>query len=153
VLAECSLDLAAAVSGAQLVGNFRGFPGQAGFFRRSWGPGWALVGDAAYFKDPLTAHGITDALRDAELLARAVAEGSEDALADYQATRDELALGLFNVTDAIASFEWDLPAVKKLHRSLSEEMKREVAAMTLLDRESYIEDEDRKRREAVYRTS
>jgi 2-polyprenyl-6-methoxyphenol hydroxylase-like FAD-dependent oxidoreductase len=133
VLAECSTDLAAAVSDARLVGNFRGFPGQAGFFRRSWGPGWALVGDAAYFKDPLTAHGITDALRDAELLARAVAEDSEDALARYQARRDDLALGLFNVTDAIASFEWDLPAVKKLHRSLSNEMKREVAAIALLD--------------------
>ena len=33
------------------------------------GPGWALVGDAGYFKDPITTHGITDALRDAELLA------------------------------------------------------------------------------------
>ena len=34
--------------------------------RRAGGPGWALVGDAGYFRDPLTAHGITDALRDAE---------------------------------------------------------------------------------------
>ena len=37
-----------------------------------WGPGWALVGDAGYFKDPITTHGITDALRDAELLADAL---------------------------------------------------------------------------------
>ena len=37
-----------------------------------WGPGWALVGDAGYWKDPISAHGLTDALRDAELLARAV---------------------------------------------------------------------------------
>jgi flavin-dependent dehydrogenase len=135
VLAECSTELAAAVSDAQLVGKYRGFPGQVGFFRESGGPGWALVGDAGYFKDPLTAHGITDALRDAELLARAVKEGSDDALAQYQNVRDELALGLFNVTDAVASFEWDLPTIKNLHRSLSEEMKREVAAMALLDRE------------------
>jgi 2-polyprenyl-6-methoxyphenol hydroxylase-like FAD-dependent oxidoreductase len=153
VLSECSLELAAAVSSAQLVGKLRGFPGQAGFFRQSWGPGWALVGDAAYFKDPLTAHGITDALRDAELLARAVAEGSEDALADYQTTRDELALELFNVTDAIASFEWDLPAVKKLHISLSDEMKREVAAMALLDRGPSTKHKDKKSGEAVYRLS
>jgi hypothetical protein len=38
--------------------------------RRATGPGWALVGDAGYFKDPLTAHGITDALRDAEFLTQ-----------------------------------------------------------------------------------
>ena len=31
--------------------------------RRPWGPGWALVGDAGYFKDPISTHGITDALR------------------------------------------------------------------------------------------
>ena len=37
-----------------------------------WGPGWALVGDAGYYKDPISAHGMTDALRDAELLADAV---------------------------------------------------------------------------------
>ena len=34
------------------------------------GPGWALVGDAGYHRDPITGHGITDAFRDAELLAR-----------------------------------------------------------------------------------
>ena len=53
----------------------RGFGGHPGFLKRSTGDGWALVGDAGYFKDPLTAHGITDALRDAELLARAIAAG------------------------------------------------------------------------------
>ena len=36
------------------------------------GPGWALVGDAGYHRDPITGHGITDAFRDAELLADAV---------------------------------------------------------------------------------
>ena len=56
-----------------------GFAGAHGFMRRPCGPGWALVGDAGYFKDPLTAHGITDALRDAELLARAMlGSGSHD---------------------------------------------------------------------------
>ena len=33
-------------------------------------PGWALVGDAGWWKDPLSTHGITDALRDAELARR-----------------------------------------------------------------------------------
>jgi 2-polyprenyl-6-methoxyphenol hydroxylase-like FAD-dependent oxidoreductase len=129
VLEECSPALAAAVKTGGRIGNLRGFAGQVGFFRQSWGRGWALVGDAGYFKDPITAHGITDALRDAELLARAVAEGSPDALADYQATRDTMATGLFEVTDEIASFDWDLPAVKAMHLRLSGEMKKEVAAL------------------------
>ena len=70
------------------------FVGRPGFLRRAHGPGWALVGDAGYFKDPITSHGITDALRDAELLATAIitaASGGaseEVALAAYQSTRD-----------------------------------------------------------------
>src|SRR6266550_1485225 len=65
----------------------RGFGGHVGFIKRGTGPGWALVGDAGYFKDPLTAHGITDALRDAELLARAIMKGTIAAFADYEKTR------------------------------------------------------------------
>jgi flavin-dependent dehydrogenase len=42
--------------------------------RRPYGPGWALVGDAGYFKDPFAAHGIT-AFRNAELLTDAVIDG------------------------------------------------------------------------------
>lgn len=105
------------------------FMGRKGFLRRPYGPGWALVGDAGYFKDPLTAHGITDALRDAELLADAVADGSTAALARYARTRDALSLPLFEVTDAIASFDWDLERLKELHRSLNHAMKAEVEAM------------------------
>jgi 2-polyprenyl-6-methoxyphenol hydroxylase-like FAD-dependent oxidoreductase len=129
VLEECSPALAARVGRASRSGQLRGFPGQVGFFRQSCGAGWALIGDAGYFKDPITAHGITDALRDAELLAETVADGSEDALARYQETRDEIATGLFEVTDEIASFEWDLATVKDLHLKLSDEMKREVRIM------------------------
>ncbi len=54
--------------------RLRRFGGAPGHLRQSHGPGWALVGDAGYFKDPVTAHGISDALRDAELLARAADE-------------------------------------------------------------------------------
>ena len=67
---------------AERVGPLRGFPGMPARLRRPVGDGWALVGDAGSFKDPLTAHGITDALRDAELLARAVVDGTP---ADYAA--------------------------------------------------------------------
>jgi len=45
------------------------------FYRQSAGPGWALVGDATYHKDPTTGMGIADAFLGAELLARAVDEG------------------------------------------------------------------------------
>jgi flavin-dependent dehydrogenase len=125
ILKECSPELSAVVDDSSRVEKYRGFPGEKGFFRKSFGPGWALVGDAGYFKDPLTAHGITDALIDAELLAQAAAAGTADAFADYQSARDRLAVGHFVVTDAVASFEWDLPKAQQLHRALSEEMKKE----------------------------
>ncbi len=133
VLSECAPDLAREVSAAVLSERFRGFPGQAGYMRRSAGPGWALVGDAGYFKDPITAHGISDALRDAELLARAVERGSDQALAEYQSTRDDLSRELFEITDAIAGFEWDLEVLQPLHRDLSRNMNLEVEALLGLD--------------------
>jgi flavin-dependent dehydrogenase len=138
VLTECAPDLTAEVARAERAGRLMAFAGVEGFLRQSWGPGWALVGDAAYFKDPLTAHGISDALRDAELLARAVVRGSDEALADYQTTRDELSLGLFEVTDAIASFDWSIDEVKRLHIDLSREMNREVEAMVRMHDEPEV---------------
>ncbi|HEX4996882.1 MAG TPA: NAD(P)/FAD-dependent oxidoreductase [Terriglobia bacterium] len=129
LLKKCNPRLGDTIERATQAEKYRGFGGQVGFFRQSYGPGWALVGDAGYFKDPLTAHGMTDALIDAELLAHAVARGSESALADYQRARDERAMSLFEVTDAIASFDWDLASVAQLHRSLSDEMKKETAAV------------------------
>jgi menaquinone-9 beta-reductase len=133
VLGECSPELARLVADARRAERFRGFPGTVGYLRQSWGPGWALVGDAGYFKDPLTAHGMTDALVDAEHLARAAVEGSERALDAYQRERDERTVSFFEVTDRIASFEWDLPAIQGLHRALSDEMKREAAGVLALD--------------------
>jgi menaquinone-9 beta-reductase len=129
LLNEFKPALAAVVDRATRAEKYRGFAGEVGFFRQSYGPGWALVGDAGYFKDPLTAHGMTDALIDAELLARSVVKGSESALGEYQSARDELAMQLFDVTDAIASYDWDLIKVAELHRSLSDEMKKETAAV------------------------
>jgi flavin-dependent dehydrogenase len=129
LLLEVAPELAASVAVARRAGNLNGFAGHTGFFRQSWGPGWALVGDAGYFKDPLTAHGITDALRDAELLADAIASGSTQALARYQSTRDRLATGLFEVTDRIASFAWDMDELKAMHEALAAEMAQEVKMM------------------------
>jgi flavin-dependent dehydrogenase len=105
----------------------------AAFQRVPVGPGWALVGDAGYFKDPITAHGITDALRDAEFLARAVADGGPDALADYERTRDRLSLALLEVTDSIAAYRWDLSQIRELLLTQSAAMKPEIAALRALD--------------------
>jgi 2-polyprenyl-6-methoxyphenol hydroxylase-like FAD-dependent oxidoreductase len=91
------------------------------------------VGDAGYFKDPLTAHGITDALRDAELLARAIVRGTAAAFADYETTRHDLSLRLFELTDEIASFAWSDSEVQALHRAFSSEMSREVRALAALE--------------------
>jgi flavin-dependent dehydrogenase len=46
----------------------------ASYFRRPYGPGWALVGDAGYNRDFITAQGMHDAFRDAELCAAALDE-------------------------------------------------------------------------------
>jgi flavin-dependent dehydrogenase len=133
ILEECSPELNRELGEATPPGRYRGFPGHPGIMRQSHGPGWALVGDAGYFKDPITAHGITDALRDAELLARAVSRGTEAALAEYQATRDALSEDLFEVTDAIAGFTWDIESLKPLHLTLSKMMNKEVEALLELE--------------------
>jgi 2-polyprenyl-6-methoxyphenol hydroxylase-like FAD-dependent oxidoreductase len=131
---RCSPDLAERMARGENRGGLRAFAGAPGFLRRSAGPGWALVGDAGYFRDPITAHGITDALRDAECLARAVLKGGELALHAYQAERDALVRNLLDLSDRIASFEWDLDEAKELHLALSREMSREVEVVRSLDR-------------------
>jgi flavin-dependent dehydrogenase len=133
IMNECSRELAAEMGEGDPSIRFRGFPGHPGVVRQSHGPGWALVGDAGYFKDPITAHGITDALRDAELLARAVIAGTEEAMAGYQSTRDDLSRDLFEVTDAIAAFDWDVERLKPLHLTLSKTMNHEVEALLDLE--------------------
>lgn len=126
VLAANAPELRTDIKSATLLGHLRGFGGAQGYLRQSHGAGWALVGDAGYFKDPLTAHGITDALRDAELLSRAIAVGSAHALAAYERERDALSLPFLRLTDAIASFAWGLDEVKQIHADLSAVMKAET---------------------------
>ena len=139
LLAEAAPGVLDAAVGARRPSGSACSPARPGFLRRAHGPGWALVGDAGYFKDPITSHGITDALRDAELLARAIltaatGEAAEEvALADYQATRDRLSERLFATTDAIASFDWDLDQIPRLLRQLSDSMSDEVKLLTELE--------------------
>ena len=113
------------------AGRLHGWRGVPGHIRRSSGPGWALVGDAGYFKDPITTHGITDALRDAELLSDAVLEGLSGAspvvaLASYEATRDRLSKALYEVTESVSRYDWDAEQVRALLRRVSSAMSDEV---------------------------
>lgn len=138
IVAESGPDLAGRLAAAVPPSELRTFPGLPGYVRRSWGPGWALVGDAGYFKDPLSAHGLTDALRDAELLARALVavlvEGAaeRDALAGYQQTRDALSAELFDVMDVIAGHAWTDAEIPDLLLRLSAAMASEVEALAEL---------------------
>jgi len=137
------LDLAAPahadrVAAAEPAGPFRGWVGVPGFVRRSGGPGWALVGDAGYFKDPITTHGITDALRDAELLADALVEvlagvtPAAVALARYQATRDRLSRALRDATESVAAYDWGTVRVQALLRRVSSAMSDELEHLEAL---------------------
>jgi len=145
LLLEAAPEFASALSTARLVGGCRSFPGRLGFLRRARGPGWALVGDAGYFKDPLTAHGISDALRDAELLARAILDASDRAMERYEHVRNELSRPLFEVTDAIASFDWDLDSIRTRHLELSRAMNHEAEALLGLGTEISPPDVPRER--------
>lgn len=138
VLAEVSPGAAARAAGAERTAPVRGFPGVPAWLRRPHGRGWALVGDAGYFKDPATAHGITDAMRDAELLVRAADDGLNGrcpmpmAMADYEQRRDRLSAGLFDTTDAIAALDWSFDELTALHFGLSDEMRQEAQYLDAL---------------------
>jgi 2-polyprenyl-6-methoxyphenol hydroxylase-like FAD-dependent oxidoreductase len=90
------------------------------FFRKPYGPGWALVGDAGYNRDPITAQGINDAFRDAERCATALDEtfrGSrpfDEAMGDYQRSRDEHVLGTYEFTCQLATLEPPPPPMQQM---------------------------------------
>jgi flavin-dependent dehydrogenase len=138
LLARIDCRLTDLTRGAPLgrVRFFRGLPAR---LRRPSGPGWALVGDAGCWKDPLSTYGITDAFRDAELLARAVVAGSASehgmriALARYQSERDRHALPMHPIVDRLASHQWDFAQVQQLLRELSSVMADDVEGIEALD--------------------
>jgi flavin-dependent dehydrogenase len=94
--------------------------GVPNFFRTPYGPGWALVGDAGYTKDPITAQGITDAFHSAEWCADALDEAFrgartfDDAMGEYQRRRDTSVLPLYEYTTQLATLEPPPPEVQQL---------------------------------------
>jgi flavin-dependent dehydrogenase len=110
-LEQCTPHLAAQLREGRQAERFVGTGQFPNFFRRPYGPGWALVGDAGHCKDPLLAQGMSDAFRDAQLLADAVENGLsssrplQETLADYEQQRNEAALPLYEFTCQAARLE------------------------------------------------
>jgi len=100
--------LAARIRAGSRAERFRGTVDLPNFYRKPWGPGWALVGDAGYHKDPISAQGITDAFRDAELLTGAIDAGFsgtqpiEVSLAAYEQQRNEATAPIYEMTVQMA---------------------------------------------------
>jgi len=138
LLRMAGADLAERAEAGTRISPFRGTPGLPGFLRRPFGPGWALVGDAGYTKDPISAHGISDALRDAELCARAVDRSLRhpaeelEAMQGYQQVRDRLSHRMFDESDALARFEWDPEEASRRMRGISEAVRIECDAIVAL---------------------
>jgi flavin-dependent dehydrogenase len=94
------------------------------FFRKPYGPGWALVGDAGYHKDPILGHGISDAFHDAELLATAIDEGLsgrrplQKALAYYERQRNEDGLPIYEMSVEFAELKPPSTQLQQLFNAL-----------------------------------
>jgi flavin-dependent dehydrogenase len=112
-------DFAARLADARQKAPFRGGAVPA-WFRKPYGAGWALVGDAGYNKDPITAQGITDAFLDAERCTDAVdrwlREGRpfDIVMGDWHRTRDAKALPIYEFTAQLATLELPPPEMLQL---------------------------------------
>lgn len=140
VVEQASPQLAERLRAARRVSPARTFTGRPGLLRRPWGPGWALVGDAGSWKDPISAHGLTDALRDAEFLAIAATAAlgghapEAEAFADYERVRDRLTLPILWLGDEIAAMQWDDARISELLLGLKAAMDAELETICDLDR-------------------
>ena len=117
---ELAPEFAERVRGAKRESKFVGSAELPGYFRKPFGPGWGLVGDAGYHKNPITAMGINDAFRDAELVATAIDDAAAgrreyaEGMADYQRLRDQEAGPVYEFTDEFAQLEPPPPELQQL---------------------------------------
>ncbi len=113
-------DLGERARSAVRAERLRSTPDQPNTFRACHGPGWALVGDAGVVMDSITAQGITNALRDAELLAGAIVAGLDGArplsasLAEHQRRRDAAIRPMYDFTVRLAGFPTPSAAERQL---------------------------------------
>jgi len=127
--------LAERLRGARRTSPVQGVLRQPNQVRQAFGPGWALVGDAGYYRDAVTGYGISDAFRDAELLAVALDQAhgagkSEEtaALACYQEQRDQALREVFEITCRLGAYP-PVPAFIELQKQLSAAIDNEAAAL------------------------
>jgi len=117
-------DLGERVRAGRRAEHIRSTPDVPNFFRKPFGPGWALVGDAGAVMDPITGQGIGDAFRDAEFLAEAARAGLidgvpfDEAMGEYQRQRDEAMVPMYEFTTDMASFRPSRPEEEILFRAL-----------------------------------
>jgi flavin-dependent dehydrogenase len=117
---ERAPEFAESVRAATRQSRFIGSAELPGYFRKPFGDGWALLGDAGYHKNPITAMGINDAFRDAELVARALDDAFsgrrtfEEGMSDYQQTRDREARPVYEFTDDFAQLRPPPPEMQQL---------------------------------------
>ena len=122
-LERVSPSLAARVRQGHITSRVRGTARVPNQLRQAAGPGWALVGDAGYHRDPVSGHGITDAFRDAELLARHI-----DAPDEYAKRRDEAVQEIFAITQQMARFPEPSRFIQ-LQRQLSKALDAEATEL------------------------
>lgn len=121
---ESAPEFAAKIKKAKREDKFYGGP-VVGYFRKPFGPGWALVGDAGYNKDYLTAQGISDAFRDAELCTTAIDQALsgkqpfDQAMAGYQKSRDEQVGPMYDFSYQLATLEPPPPDFAQLLGAVS----------------------------------
>jgi 2-polyprenyl-6-methoxyphenol hydroxylase-like FAD-dependent oxidoreductase len=113
-------EFAERVHAATRESRFVGSAELPGYLRKPFGPGWALIGDAGYHKNPITAMGINDAFRDADLLTDALDDAFsgqrtyDEAMAAYQHARDRAALPVYEFTDDFAQLRPPPPELAQL---------------------------------------
>ena len=94
------------------------------YFRKPFGPGWALVGDAGYNKDFITAMGISDAFLQSEMCVKAVDAAMsggrpfDDAMSEYQSARDARAFPIYEFTCQLATQEPPPPHVLQIFQAI-----------------------------------
>ena len=122
-LFDLAPDFADRISHATMQGRIVGMA-VPNFFRKPYGPGWVLVGDSGYHKDFITAQGIQDAFRDAELSADAVADFLDGrqtydaAMARYHAVRDRHVQAIYELTTELATLHPPDPEMQHLLQAM-----------------------------------
>jgi flavin-dependent dehydrogenase len=134
LLQRSAPQLAERLRHARRTSPVQGMLRQPNQLRQAFGPGWALVGDAGYYRDAVTAYGISDAFRDAELLAVALDQAlgaaavETTALAAYQQQRDQALREIFEITCRLAAYP-PVPTFIELQKQLSAAIDKEAMAL------------------------